>query len=103
MPKRPRSGRLEAWPQTPNVPQGRIRASRPCFETCPAGAPQHEGGGRRGWVHTLARSRITTFHWVPARGISWPELTRLLTLESGALNTDINGRPSVGAPRPVGE
>src|SRR6266516_3191646 len=42
--RRPQSGRLEAWPQTPILPRGVATASVwPCFETRPSGAPQHEG------------------------------------------------------------
>src|SRR5260370_41450437 len=35
--------------------------------------------------------QIMTFHWVPGRGIRRPELTRLVTLESGASITDMGG------------
>ena len=45
-----------------------------------------------------------TFHPVPGRGIRTPELTRLVTLESGASNTDMDGSGILlGLPGPAGE
>ena len=35
--------------------------------------------------------QIMSFHSVPGRGIRRPELTRLVTLESGASNADMDG------------